>query len=121
MNTKIVQKNNITIAIVQSTEPIITDVQSALDFMSTVRYETGCDRIALNKEAIKEEFFDLSTRIAGEILQKFINYNVKFAIIGDFSCYSSKALRDFIYESNRGKNIFFISDEYEAIERLSSI
>ena len=37
-----------------------------------IKYETGCNKIILNKEAITEEFFILSTKIAGEILQKFV-------------------------------------------------
>ena len=75
----------------------------------------------MNKLAIAEDFFKLSTCFAGEILQKFINYHIKFAIIGDFSCYSSKPLKDFIYESNHGKDVFFVSTEAEAIEKLTAL
>ena len=57
--------------------------------------------------------------MAGEILQKFINYGVKFAIYGDFSQYTSKPLRDFMYESNRGKDIFFQSSVSRAVDKLS--
>ncbi|MED1876942.1 DUF4180 domain-containing protein, partial [Brevibacillus borstelensis] len=85
------------VAIVSSSEIVIEDVQSALDLIATVHYETGCDRIILNKSLVSESFFDLKTRLAGEILQKFINYRVKLAIVGDFSVYSSKSLKDFIY------------------------
>ncbi|MCI9039163.1 MAG: DUF4180 domain-containing protein [Clostridia bacterium] len=106
------------IAIVNSEEIVIKDVQSAIDFMMTVKYETNCEKIALNKEAIVEEFFILSKGIAGEILQKFINYQVKFAIYGDFSKYTSKPLKDFMYESNHGKDIFFVENEEQAIEKL---
>lgn len=119
MDIKKIVKDNISIALIESDEPVLTDVQSALDLMATVKYETGCSRMALNKTAISEDFFKLSTRIAGEILQKFINYHVKFAIVGDFSMYDSKALKDFIYESNNGKDIFFVSNEDEAIEKLT--
>jgi len=107
------------IAIVRGNELVIEDVQSALDLMATVRYETGCDRIAIDKALISESFFDLKTRLAGEILQKYINYQVKFAVIGDFSAYSSRSLRDFIYECNNGKDFFFMPDERQAIEKLS--
>lgn len=106
------------IAIVNSEEIVIKDVQSAIDFMMTVKYETNCEKIALNKEAVVEDFFILSKGIAGEILQKFINYQVKFAIYGDFSKYTSKPLKDFIYESNHGKDIFFVENEEQAIEKL---
>lgn len=107
------------IAIVSSNELIIKDVQSAIDFMMTVNYETNCKKIALNKEAILEEFFILSSGMAGEILEKFITYQTKLAIYGDFSKYTSKPLKDFIYESNSGKNIFFVENEEEAIKMLN--
>ena len=121
MRINIVKENDIEIAILDNMEILITDIQSALDFIATIDYETGCNRIILNKSAISEEFFDLSTRIAGEILQKFINYHVKIAIVGDFSSYKSNSLKDFIYESNKGKNIFFLPDEKLAVEKLSMI
>ena len=116
-----ITENNIEIAVVSSSEILITDVQSALDFMATVRYDAGCDRIILNKSSICEDFFHLSTKLAGEILQKFINYHVKIAVVGDFSAYKSESLKAFIYESNKGKDIFFLSDEKQAIEKLSLV
>ena len=115
MNTKIAKN----IAIVNSDEIIIKDVQSAIDFIMTIKYETNCNKIALNKKAIIEDFFILSKGLTGEILQKFINYQTKFAIYGDFSKYTSKPLKDFIYESNNGKDIFFVRTEDEAINKLS--
>lgn len=107
------------IAVVKSDEIIIKDTQSAMDFIMTVKYETECSKIALNKEAITDDFFILSKGIAGEILQKFINYQIKFAVYGDYSKYTSKPLKDFIYESNNGKDIFFVKDADEAVKMLS--
>lgn len=102
-----------------SEELLITDAQSALDLIATVRYETKCDRIILDKSLVSEEFFKLSTGIAGEILQKFVNYQMKLALVGDYSKYTSKPLKDFIYESNKGKDFFFVGSVDEAIERLN--
>ena len=116
METKIIND----IAIVKSNEIIIKDVQSAIDFIMTIKYETNCNKIALNKDAIIENFFILSKGLAGEILQKFINYQTKFAIYGDYSKYTSKPLKDFIYESNKGKDIFFIDNEEQAINKLKN-
>ena len=115
MQTKIVND----IVIIKSNEIIIKDLQSAIDFIMTIKYETNCNKIALNKSAVVEDFFILSKGLAGEILQKFINYQTKFAIYGDYSKYTSKPLKDFIYESNKGKDIFFVSNEDESIEMLS--
>lgn len=114
-------ENKVEIALVSSDDILINDVQSALDLIATVRYETDCDRMILNKSAICEEFFDLKTKLAGEVLQKFINYQMKIAIVGDFSMYKSKSLKDFIYESNNGKCIFFLEDEKQAVEKLSIV
>ena len=102
----------------ESSEHIVTDRQSALDLMMTVKAETGCERMAVNKEAITEDFFILSTGLAGEILQMFVNYRVKFAVFGDFSGYTSKPLKDFIYESNQVSSVFFAADRQEAVDWL---
>ncbi|MCI9126496.1 MAG: DUF4180 domain-containing protein [Eubacterium sp.] len=118
MKTEVITKNNIEIAVIYSDEYLIKDVQSALDFIMTVKYETGCKNIVLNKSAVTEDFFILSTCLAGEILQKFINYGVRFAIYGDFSKYTSKPLKDFMYESNLGKDIYFQPDVSHAVEKL---
>ncbi len=119
MNIKTTTIHNREIAIINSEEVLVTDVQSALDLVMTVKYETGCTDIAVNKEAITEDFFILSTKLAGEILQKYINYGVRLAIYGDFSKYTSKPLKDFIYESNRGKDFYFQENEERAVEKLA--
>ncbi len=119
METQIIRKNNKEIAVIDSNELLITDIQSALDLIMTIKYQTGCTDIAINKEAIIENFFILSTCLAGEILQKFVNYGIRFAIYGDFSKYTSKPLKDFMYESNKGKNIYFQPSLSLAIDKLS--
>lgn len=118
MKTEVIKKNNTEVAVVSSDELLITDVQSALDLIMTVKYETGCTNIAINKGAIVNDFFVLSSCLAGEILQKFINYGVRFAVYGDFSKYTSKPLKDFIYESNKGKDIYFQPTVSLAVDKL---
>lgn len=118
MNIKKVIENGTEIAVVHSDEVCISDGQSALDFIMSVHYETGCRSIVLNKAAIIEDFFVLSTKIAGDVLQKVINYQFDFAVVGNFSGYTSQSLRDFIYESNKGGRILFVPSQQEAVERL---
>ena len=118
MKTEVIQKNNTKAVVVKSDELLITDTQSALDLIMTVKYETGCTNIALNKDAIADDFFILSTCLAGEILQKFINYGVRFAIYGDFSNYTSKPLHDFMYECNNGTDIYFQPSASNAVDKL---
>lgn len=119
MNIEHLKEHGVDLAVISSDEKIIVDVQSALDLMMTVKYETGAARLVIDKQAVCEEFFILSTGIAGEILQKFINYHVKAAFYGDYSHYTSKPLKDFIYESNQGKDFFFVSTKEEALQKLT--
>lgn len=105
-------------AIVREPGVLITDGSSAMDLLATVRYETGCSALVLHKEQLDESFFRLSTGLAGEVLQKFVNYQMKLAIVGDFSGYTSKPLQDFIRESNEGRQICFQADEAAALAWL---
>ena len=109
---------NNSIVYIESEDILMSDPQSALDFMMSVQYEKGCNKIILDEKAISEAFFKLSSGIAGEILQKFINYHTKLAVIGDFSKYTSKPLNDFIYECNQGHDIFFVGDLDQAVQKL---
>jgi hypothetical protein len=106
------------VAVLDSEGLVIKDVQSALDFMSLLFYEYGCSKAVILKSNLPEAFFDLKTRLAGEILQKFTNYRFRLAVVGDFSRYTGKSLKDFIYESNKAKQILFVSSEREALELL---
>jgi hypothetical protein len=64
-------------------------------------------------------FFDLSTGLAGEFLQKFVTYRIAIAIVGDISetIAGSAALSAFVVESNRGAHVWFVPD-VAAIESL---
>lgn len=119
MKIEHINDNGIDIAVISSDEKVIVDAQSALDLAMTVKYETGAANIVLDKGLVCEDFFILSTGVAGEILQKFINYHVRAAIYGDYSRYTSKPLRDFIYESNQGRDFFFVATREEAIQKLT--
>ena len=118
MTIERIVSGDVTVAVVTAREKVITDTQSALDLIMTVKYDAGTKNILLDKKLIVEDFFILSTGMAGEILQKFVNYGVRCAIYGDFSRYTSKPLQDFIYESNKGRDVFFVATKEEAINKL---
>lgn len=121
MKIETIMKNGISVAVISGQELLIKDVGTALDLIAQVKFETESSRLVVQKEAITEDFFRLSTCLAGEILQKYVNYGVKMAVIGDFSVYTSKPLKDFIYESNRGSDFCFVPDLQKGIEKLASM
>lgn len=114
-----IEKNGIICAVVNSEDLVITDTQSALDVLMSAKYDVGTKNIVIDKKLIVEDFFILSKGLAGEILQKYVNYGGRIAIYGDYSHYTSKPLKDFIYESNKGKDVFFVATQDEAIDMLT--
>ena len=52
------------------------------------------------------------------MLQKFVQYRMPLAVVGDFSKYTSKSLRDFIYECNQGRQVNFVPELSSALKDL---
>jgi hypothetical protein len=119
MKIEIIEVNGTIIAELISDEIVIIEPQDALDIMAEAGY-MGSDKLIFHDKNIGPDFFDLKTRLAGEILQKFSNYRVQLAIITNPSKFTSKSLQDFIRESNKMGRVFFVTSLDEAIKKLSS-
>ena len=117
MNIQTHNINDIEIAEITSDQIIIQNAEDALDLLGNVYYQ-GFDRMILHQKNITTGFFDLKNKMAGEILQKFSTYRVRLAIVGDFSGFTSKSLKDFIYESNNGKQVNFVDSVEAAVAAL---
>ena len=110
--------SNSKIAELTSKEALINSVEDGTDILGNLYYQ-GIEKVIIHKENITPEFFDLKTKMAGEILQKFSNYQVRLAIVGDFHQVESKSLKDFIRESNRGMLVCFVGSVEEALTKLA--
>lgn len=119
MNLTGIEENGVLCVLVESDEPVITDAQSAIDLLMSAQYDVGSKDIVIPKQLVVEDFFILSTGLAGEILQKYVNYGGRMAIYGDYSRYTSKPLKDFMYESNKGRDFFFVSTRDETVAALA--
>ena len=97
---------------------VINNLEDGIDLIGNVYYQ-GYEKIIICKDSITPDFFDLKTKLAGEILQKFSNYRVRLVIVGDFNKVESKSLQDFIRESNKGNLVNFLPSKDEAVKRLS--
>ena len=96
---------------------VIATSGDALDIMGDCYYQ-GFDGLILHRDNITADFFDLKTRMAGEILQKFSTYRMRFVIVGNWDNIEKQSLRDFIRESNRLGHILFASSVEQALENL---
>lgn len=118
MEIKTHQINGQKIAEVTAEGLIIATIGDGTDLIGNLYYQ-DFDKVIIYEKNITPDFFDLKTGIAGEILQKFSTYRMRLAIVGDFSKYPGKSLKDFIYESNKAGRINFLSTTSEALDRLS--
>jgi hypothetical protein len=82
--------------------------------------QQGASVILVPVERLEDNFFQLKTGLAGHIIQKFVTYRRRLVILGDISEHvaQSRALRDFVYETNRGTQVWFLTDLQELNERL---
>ena len=70
-----------------------------------------------------DDFFRLRTGVAGDFIQKFVNYRIHLAIVGDISRYvgASTALRDFVRETDRGDQVLFLATVEDLGARLKQL
>ncbi len=89
----------------------VRDERDATDLIGE-GYGLGAAWVVLPATRLTDDFFRLRTGIAGGIVQKFVNYRLGLAIIGDVAHHvdASTALRDFLRESNRGTQLWFLPD-----------
>ncbi|MER7274304.1 DUF4180 domain-containing protein [Dactylosporangium sp. NPDC000244] len=81
----------------------------------------GVELVVMPAGRLADDFFALRTGVAGEILQKLVNYRLRLAVIGDVSARveASAALRDLIRECNRGRDAWFLADRAALDARLA--
>ncbi len=108
MEIKIHMIDDRKIAEIISDDIVLQTVEDAVDLIGNMSYQ-GFDKLIIHEENMISDFFELKNKIAGNILQKFSQYSMPLAIIGDFEKYESKSLNDFIFESNKGKQINFVT------------
>lgn len=94
--------------------PAIATEADFLDHLGNASY-SGAERIVVPVRRLAPDFFRLGTGLAGAILQKCSNYQMKIVIVGDISALTAKSgpLRDFVRESNRHGVVRFLASETE--------
>lgn len=85
-------------------------------------WSAAADLLVIPVSRLPADFFDLSTRVAGEIVQKLVDYRADAAVLGDIAAHlkRSSALRAFVAESNRGSSLWFLADRDELDARLAT-
>ena len=99
---------------VSATGPLLAQESDALDVIGEALGQQA-ELVVLPVQRLSPDFFRLRTGLAGAILQKFTNYQLRVAIVGDISGYVEKSmpLRDFVDESNRRGQVRFLASAAE--------
>ena len=102
--------------------PELRTGRDAVDVMSEAA-EQQAAWIAIPVARLGDDFFELRTRIAGEIVQKFAMYGAKVAIVGDISkrLARSQSLAAFVVEANRGEGLWFVDSCRELEHRFDTL
>ena len=99
---------------------VLNNDRAIMDLIADARSRSA-DMAVVPATRFSPEFFQLRTRIAGDLLQKFVNYHLRLTILGDLprQASESQSLRDFIRESNRGAHLWFLSTLEELEHKLA--
>ncbi|MFC0007597.1 DUF4180 domain-containing protein [Micromonospora siamensis] len=97
--------------------PLATEAD-ALDLIGAAF--AGAEVVVVPAGRLDPTFFSLGTRFAGDVMQKFVNYRLRLAVVGDISAHlaASSALRALVHESNRAGHVWFVTDLDALADRL---
>ncbi|MGW6982071.1 DUF4180 domain-containing protein [Streptomyces sp. NPDC054932] len=112
--------NDVSVLMCEDEGEVIAGEREALDCIGDAGYQ-GAQWVVIPAGRFDDAFFRLGTRVAGAIIQKFVQYRVGIVVLGDISRHTeaSPALRDFVRECNRGTQTWFLADAAELGERLA--
>ncbi|ASO21852.1 hypothetical protein FHR81_003502 [Actinoalloteichus hoggarensis] len=121
MADELEQRAGVSVLVCDPEGPTVATVQDALDLVGAVFL--GARAVAVPAGRLDEAFYTLSTGFAGEVMQKFVNYDLRLAVIGDISAHlaASSALRSLVHESNRGGHVWFLPDLDALDARLAAL
>ena len=118
---RIVNFGSVKVLAVAPDGPLLAEERDAGDFLG-LGWSHEAEMLAIPVTRLGPDFLRLRTRLLGDVVQKFVNYRMRLAVVGDISgdVAGSDALRDYVYEANKGKAIWFVDDLAELEARLAA-
>ncbi len=119
MNVEVYELHGVRVVEFQKAGDQLRNDRQAIEMISEAAAHNA-EVIVIPVERLSEDFLQLKTRLAGEILQKFVTYRKRVVILGDISkqLSGSSALRDFVYECNAGHQVWFLTSVNELDQKL---
>lgn len=122
MATQLEILGGLRVAVCAADGPVLARETDINDFIGEV-WGIEAEWLALPVSRLSPDFFVLKTGLAGATTQKFVNYRIGLAIIGDVNAAItvSDALRDYVREANAGRAIWFTPDMAALQARLEAL
>ncbi|MFF2494769.1 DUF4180 domain-containing protein [Agromyces sp. NPDC058064] len=116
---RIDEKNGTRVLVLAADGPVVSTADDAADLVGGA-WARSATVVAIPVERLDPAFFDLSSGVAGELTRTLENYRLRLAVVGDIAEHvdASTALRDFVWESNRGAQVWFVPDEASLAAKL---
>lgn len=120
INYKVIEKDNKKYIECDSETTPICSEQDALD-LCVACIENNTNLMMLHAEMLTDDFFNLKTGLAGQVLQKFINFHVKVAVILTNERKISGRFKELLAESNKRNDFVSFINTVEAENWLLSL
>ena len=118
MRVHLVEKHGYKYVEGMATEQFIQREEDAVTLVG-VCGEYSAERLILYAGNLSESFFDLRSGLAGAVLQKFVNYRVKVALVIPSDLVQGR-FKEYILEANRGNQFRAFHERDEAEIWLTS-
>ncbi len=113
VNYRVNERNGKTYIECIPAETPIQHEQDALELVAAcVEHSTGL--LLLQAEALSPDFFKLRTGLAGSMLQKFVNYHIKTAMVVTDGSESKGKFKEMAMEANKGNHFRVFSSTADA-------
>ncbi|MHC1561534.1 DUF4180 domain-containing protein [Actinomycetospora sp. C-140] len=117
MTAQTTERHGVRVLVLPEQGPVIGDEQGALDVIGQAFGEEA-EVVAVPVGRLDPAFTRLSSGVAGAIVQKFVNYRLRLAVVGALSD-TSGPVDDWMREANEGRELWFVADLTELDARLS--
>lgn len=116
---KVTTDKDVTLLELDEQGPVLGSDRDASDVLSEA-FSADATVVVIPVGRLDPAFFDLRSGLAGNFFQKMQNYERRLVILGDIAerVAASKALHDFVYETNRHGNHLFVPDRQTMLARL---
>jgi PadR family transcriptional regulator AphA len=119
MNYTLIESGDRKIVECDPTVVCLAGERDALDLVAACG-ENRTDRLLIHAGNLTEDFYNLKTGVAGEILLKFTNYWIRVAAVLTPELAEEGRFGEMVRESNRGRDFRVYYDREEAVRWLLS-